>query len=179
MGYPELLEEIKKEFPDFELIPKSTSFQMKVIDIFLKVITFWRMKDFMTRFITTTGQKTYTPTKWESWPLSSKVSILRHERVHMRQKRKYGGLWFSALYLFLPVPILLAYFRMKFEREAYTETLHAYADLYGVDSLSNKSMKEAVIRHFTSAEYFWMWPWRKGIERWFDDTVDSIRKSNK
>ena len=109
--YEALLVEIKKEFPDFDIIKKTDSKLMKLIDVCLKVITFGQMKTFMTNFITTLGVKVYVTEKWESSRLVDKVEVLRHERIHMRQGKKYGRFLFSFLYLLFPLPVGLAYFR--------------------------------------------------------------------
>lgn len=172
--FDQLKSEIFTEFPHFKVIPKEESFKMKAINIFLKIITFGQMKTFMTHFITTIGQEVYVPTKWKSWPEKSRMSILRHERVHMRQAKKYGRFLFSFLYLFFPLPTVFAYYRMKFEREAYTESLRAMVEYYGKDAPTDPEVKENMLKHFTSAEYFWMWPWKKGLNKWYDETVKSL-----
>jgi len=168
---------IRKEFTGFEIIQKSSSFKMKAIDLFLKVITFWRMKTFMVDFVTTVGEKVYVPAKWAKWPEKNKMIILRHERVHMRQARKYTRPLFSFLYLFFPLPGFLAYYRTKFEREAYEESMRATFYFYGGHVLDGAMYRRDMINHFTTAEYFWMWPWG-GVERWYDETVRKIRKES-
>lgn len=170
----QLKSEIFSEFPHFQVIEKQKSFKMKAINVFLKIITFGQMKTFMVDFVTTVGQKVYVPTKWATWPEKSKLTILRHERVHMRQAQKYGRFLFSFLYLFFPFPTLVAYYRMKFEREAYTESLVAMAEYFGKDYLNDQRVKESMFRHFTSSEYFWMWPWKKSLEKWYSETLAKL-----
>jgi hypothetical protein len=168
----DLIVEIQKEFPKFEIIKKEDSFLMKAIDIFLKIITLGKMKTFMSDFITTIGYKVYVPSGWE---LMDKVTILCHERVHMRQANKYGRLWFSFSYLFLWAPTVFAHFRKKYEQEAYEESLRCIAKTGGIKYIEDKLYRENVIAHFTSAEYFWTWPFRKSIETWYDSTVKKIQ----
>ena len=79
--YEKILNETKREFPDFEILPKNKSVLMKVIDAALRIITFGQMKNFMTRFITVIGNKVYVPDSWEDNTLTSKAEIIRHERV--------------------------------------------------------------------------------------------------
>lgn len=170
----ELESQVRQEFPAFKFVKKSDSRLMSAIDTFLTVITFGQMKEFMKDFVTTLGTTVYVPDKWESWPTPSKMAVLRHERVHMRQAQKYGRLLYSLMYLLLPLPVGLAYFRMKFEKEAYEESLRAYAEYYGVTSLKSTPVRDSMVRHFTTAEYFWMWPFRKSLEKWYDDAVGKL-----
>jgi len=176
--YNKIMDDIKSEFPDFEIVSKNSSKLMKIIDVALKIITFGQMKMFMTNFITTMGNKIYVPSDWEQFPVMSKISILRHERIHMRQAKKYGRFMFSVLYLFVPFPVGIAYFRKKFEQEAYEESLKAVYEWRGVKALESPELKERILKHFTSAEYFWMWPFQKNLESWYDGVVSKIKSGN-
>lgn len=162
--------QLVQEFPKFKIVRKDASLLMKVIDVFLRVITFGKMNEFMHKFITTVGYTVYAPSDWGVFQPAQRAVILRHERVHMRQRAKYGMLLFTLLYLFTPLPIGLSYFRAKFEMEAYAETLRAMCELYitGVGIIQSSSFRKSTIEHFMSAEYFWMWPFRKSVERWYD-----------
>jgi hypothetical protein len=170
----ELEVEIRKEFQTFAIVKKSDSKLMTVINAFLKTITFGKMKSFMEDFVTTIGNTVYVPSKWPNWPTPSKMAVLRHERVHMRQSERYGRILYSLMYLFLPLPIGLAYFRMKLEKEAYEESLRAYAEYYGASKLKDVDVRDSMVRHFTTAEYFWMWPFKKSLEKWYDDAVGKL-----
>ena len=149
--YEALLEEIKKEFPDFLMIKKNDSKLMKTIDIFLKIMTFGKMNTFMEDFITTVGNTVYVNNTWDARSTSTKAITLRHERVHMRQSKSLGRIKFSLLYLLLPVPVAFAYYRKKFEQEAYEESLRALFEYYG-PKFFTQSTKDNVVNHFTSAE---------------------------
>jgi len=172
--YELLVLEVKKEFPDFLILPKDKSALMKFIDVSLMMITFGQMKNFMTGFITTIGNKVYVPDSWDKHTFSSKAEIIRHERIHMRQSRKYGRLLFSFLYLACPFPVGIAYFRKKFEQEAYEESLRALYEYHG-EKIFTASLKQGILSHFTSAQYFWMWPWRKDLEKWYDSAVEKVK----
>jgi len=170
--YLELVSEVEAEFPDFSIKNKEESRLMKVCDFCLKLITFWQMKTFMTEFFTTIGYTIYVPSKrWTEMDPPSKASLLRHERVHMRQRKKYGMVLFAFLFLFFPVPTIWAYYRKKFEQEAYEESIRAWYEYYGLSYVQHSKTRRYTINHFTSAEYFWMWPWRGGLESWYDDLV--------
>lgn len=173
--YEKILNETKSEFPDFEILPKNKSVLMKFIDAALKIITFGQMKNFMTGFITVLGNKVYVPETWKDITLiTSKAEIIRHERVHMRQSKKYGRILFSFLYLVAPFPVGVAYFRKKFEQEAYEESLKALYEYHG-EKIFTPKLKEGMLAHFTGAQYFWMWPWRKDLEKWYDAAVEKAR----
>lgn len=172
--YEALLGEVKQEFLDFEILPKNKSVLMKFIDAALKIITFGQMKNFMTGFITVLGNKVYVPDAWEDTTLTSKAEIIRHERVHMRQSKKYGRFLFSFLYLAVPFPAFFAYFRKKFEQEAYEESLKALHEYHG-EKIFTPNLKEGMLAHFTTAQYFWMWPWRKDLEKWYDSAVEKVK----
>ena len=172
--YEKIIFDTKNEFTDFEIISKNKSVFMKIIDAALKIITFGQMKNFMTGFITTIGNKVYVPGTWEDNTLTSKAEIIRHERIHMRQAKRYGRFLFSLLYLVAPFPTIFAHFRKKFEQEAYEESLKALYEYHG-EKIFTPRLKEGMLAHFTTAQYFWMWPWRKDLEKWYDAAVQKAK----
>jgi len=175
LEYDKLINDLSNEFSGFEIIPKNQSILMKIINVVLKILSFGLMKTFMTTFVTTIGSKVYVPASWETeWDETSKISVLRHERVHILQKKKYSFILFAILYLFVPLPIGLAYFRKKFEQEAYEETMRATAELRGAIYLDLPEYKDFIIGQFVSANYLWTWLFRKSIESWYDQTRDKI-----
>ena len=172
--YENVIKEVQAEFPAFSVVSKQKSNFMKAINVALKIITFGKMKTFMTTFTTTIGPTMYVPETWLTRFPSDRIITVRHERVHLRQSKKYGNILFSLMYMFLPLPIFFAYFRMKFEQEAYEETLRAYYACYGMPALLSFHLRSNILEHFTSAEYFWMWPWKKSLNRWYDKAVVNI-----
>jgi len=176
--YTKIIFDIQSEFPGFELIEKKNSSLMKVINFVLKLITFGKMKTFMTNFVTTIGKKIYLPLEWENYSLDIKMEILRHERIHLRQTKKYGNFLFSVLYLFFPFPIGMAYFRKKFEQEAYEESLRTIYQIHGKNALKSVHLKERIISFFIDHHYFWMWPFRKSLDVWYDEVVERILSGN-
>lgn len=158
------------EFPKFKIVYKQDSWLMKLISVYLRCITLGQLDEFMTKFITTVGYVVYVPAAWVDYAPAQRAVILRHERVHMRQRAKYGMFLFTLLYVFLPLPGGLAYFRAKFEMEAYAESMIAMCELYvsGCALVQSEVYREATIGYFTGPAYFWMWPFRKTIETWFD-----------
>lgn len=172
-GYVDLLLELKEEFPDFRIVKKKQSNLMKLFDVSLRVISFGALSNFMSDFITTVGNIVYVPDSWDAWSPSRKAITLRHERVHMRQARDVGRIKFFVSYLLLPFPTVFAHFRAKFEKEAYEESLRAYYEYYGAKFFT-PALRQYIINNFTTANYIWMWPWRKSIEKWYDSFVSSI-----
>lgn len=132
----------------------------KVLDTLLRIVTFGKYKNFM-KGTTTIG-------KWIAFgedtdlynPTFSDLCILVHEKRHVIQYDKMG-FFMPLLYLFFPLPIGLAYFRYKFEVEAYKDEMD-FAQKHGV------SMDPA---HFIDAlsgpAYVWAWP-RKWVKKAFE-----------
>ncbi len=172
--YQKTIEDIKKEFPKFEIISKENSWLMKCLGFLLKLATFGQATKFMSDYITTMGYKVYVPSQWDKGSLKGRIGTLRHEAVHMRQYRK---LWilFPIAYMLLFLPIGMAYFRALFEKEAYTETLRVKAELNGVDALDSAKLKEFFVSKFVGPDYGWMFPLRGVVEKWFDDIVKEIK----
>jgi hypothetical protein len=174
--YDILVLEIKKEFPSFKIVPKSESWLSKTINVLLLIITFGQQKTFMSRYTTTIGNTIYTPANWDKRPETSRLAILRHERVHLRQAKKYTRFFFSFLYLFVFFPTVFAYFRKKFEQEAYEESIRARIEYSGIEYVKRSEYKAFLVKQLTSAQYFWTWPFKKSIEKWFDETLEKILK---
>lgn len=174
--YLTVLEETEREFPLFEIRPKQDSWLMKAFNLGLKIITLGAMQTFMTDFITTLGETVYVPVGWDDRSDARKASVLRHERVHMRQKRRYGSFFFFLRYICWPLPAVWAIGRRDLEQEAYGESLRAYVDYYGMRALSDADTRERIIEHFMGHNYFWTYPWRKSLNTWYDDLADTIRR---
>lgn len=166
-----LVADIKKEFPNFKLVPKSESTFMKVLAFLLRIIG---NKTFMESYITTINTTVYTHAGWDASKESSKAAILRHERVHMRQARKYTFPLYAFLYLLFPLPLGLAWFRAKFEMEAYKESMRATYWLGGLPALQRNTYKEYILSQFLTGVYGWMWPFRHSMEVWYAKTCIDI-----
>jgi len=79
--------------------------------------------------------------------------LLQHENIHIQQWKKYKIL-FPILYFFV-APVFFAYFRWKFEREAYLINIKAGA--------SQDKIVELLWHN-----YWWTWP-RPWMKKWFDE----------
>jgi len=172
ISYKEVRRQLEEQYQG-RIAYKRESFWMKVIDWFLRIVSFGQMTKFMTNYVTTIGTTVYVT---DSWAEDVDHAItLRHEMVHMKQRERYGFFWFAVLYLFVPLPIGLAYFRAKFEKEAYEETLLGIAQVYGIEALNQRSVRDRITGQFLGSSYLWMWPFRKSIVTWYADAAQRVR----
>lgn len=168
------IDELKREFPRFRIVPKRGDALSRVIDRALRVVTLGGQRHYLTRYHTVIGDTLYVPETWAALPDLDRVILLRHERVHLRQRRRYGGALMTFLYLVPFLPLGLAYGRARIEWEAYTETLRATAELRGRDALQNRELREQIVGRFTGPDYGWMWPFRSIVEGWYDRVVAEL-----
>src|SRR5262249_61007879 len=118
------------------------------------------------------------PDQWETTPDVARLITLHHERVHLRQRRRYGDFWMTFLYLVPFFPLGLAYGRARIEWEAYVETIRATARYRGLSAARSPELRQYIVRQFTSGAYGWMWPFRKTIARWYDAALASLPAGN-
>ncbi len=156
---------------------------------------------FFKRFHTTIGNKVYI--KRDSVLLQDWTGVyktMRHEFIHILQRRKHWifydiaylfpqvlavfaipsllailfglqWLWFlCSLVFLLPLP---AYWRMKFEMEAYTQTILVSYEVHGFVS---ESMVSRIARNFTGPAYYFMWPLKGYVQRRLESIVDGVQR---
>lgn len=167
-------DDIIKEFPNFSTKLKRKVWWHRVIDIFLKIISLGFNRAYLTNYSTLIGNTLYVSDDWYKMGINYKNVSLSHEVIHLRQSMNFGNFLFSVLYLFVPVPFVFSYFRMRFEKEAYEGTLWATYRYLGRDALCSDHLKEMVVSQFVTSAYLWMWPFRKSIEKWYDSIVEKI-----
>lgn len=172
--YRQLLADIAAEFPRFRLVRKDRSWLQRGIDLFLRLVTLGGQSRYLDGYVTTIGQRVYVPRDWEARPAAERCLVLLHERVHLRQFRRFGLPLMAVLYLLFPLPFGLAWARMRFEREAYEETLRATAAWYGRAAVCDPGFRAHIVEQFISGAYGWMWPFRRAIERWYDGVVAAL-----
>jgi hypothetical protein len=176
--YPQsdlLLDSMRQEFPAFRIVPKHGNTFSRTIDLALKVITFGAQRRYMTHYHTVIGDTLYVPPGWGSMSDEARVILLRHERVHLLQRRRFGFALFAFLYLVPIFPLGLAYGRARLEWEAYRETLHATVELLGIRALDDGRLREEIVKRFVGGDYGWMWPFPKTVRRWIDQAVRELR----
>jgi hypothetical protein len=160
----DLQKEVMHEFPRFRVRYKSDVWWMRALGCFMG-------KRFMDSFLTTIRNTVYLPRFWGTWIPETQCALLRHERVHMRQARRVTFPLFAFLYALVFFPIGLAWFRARFEKEAYEEEIVAWKE-YGMDYAG---ARDRLVGYFTGSAYGWMWPFKKSMERWFDGVVSRLR----
>lgn len=170
-----LVATIREEFPAFRIVPKAGNTFSRAIDVALRLVTLGAQNRYMTQYHTVIGYTLYVPAAWETMSDVARVILLRHERVHLRQRRRYGFPLFAFLYLVPFFPLGLAYGRARLEWEAYRETLRATAELAGWGALADDALREEIIRRFVGGDYGWMWPFPETIGRWLDEAITELK----
>jgi hypothetical protein len=169
-----LVNDLRAEFPAFCIRPKRGDRLSQAIDAALRIVTLGGQCHYLTRYHTVIGDTLYVPETWAQLSDLDRVILLRHERVHLRQRRRYGGPLMTFLYLVPFLPLGLAYGRARIEWEAYTETLRATAELRGREALQSGELREQIVRRFVGPDYGWMWPFRSMVEGWYDRVVREL-----
>ena len=172
--YDALVEALRAEFPRFRIVRKDQSRLHRAIHRALIVLTFGQMRSYLDSFQTTIGNTVYVTPDWDDWSSDRRYVTLRHEAIHLRQFRKYTLPGMALLYVLLPLPMGLAWFRAYFEKEAYAESVRAAAEVWGKEYPARPEYRSYVLGQFTGASYGWMWPFRRGLERWYDRVLASL-----
>jgi hypothetical protein len=136
-------------------VPKHDSRAMRVAAWLLRPIG---SRAFMERYWTTVARTVYYPACVRD--PRAHPDVLAHELVHVRQWERWGVLLW-ATYLLLPLPFGLAWFRWRWEREAYLVQISSAPDC--------AREIERVVEALWSG-YGWPWP-RAWMRRWFERAV--------
>ena len=169
-----LLAELRAEFPRVRLVRKDRSALSKVIHVALCAVTLGAQRAYLDGYTTTIGQTIYVTADWDQWPADERYITLRHERVHLRQFRRYTLPGMALLYLLLPLPLGLAYGRARLEMAGYAETVRATAEVYGAARVTAPGFRAEILAQFTSGAYGWMWPFRGALDRWYDRVLATL-----
>jgi hypothetical protein len=170
--HEQLLEEIRAEFPSFAIVPKRGDHLQQAIAIALAVVTFGGQRSYMSRYHTVLFGKLYVPDAWAAMDDLSRYVLLRHERVHLRQRRRMGDVAMAFVYLVPFFPVFLAWGRARIEWEAYVETIRATAEVYGLAAA--RALEPEIVARFTGPDYGWMWPFPGTVRRWFAEVIDRL-----
>ena len=172
--YQALLAAIGREIPGFRVVRKDRSRFQRLIHHALRALTFGAQSSYLTSYQTTIGRTVYVTSDWDELPAAQRYVTMRHERIHLLQFRRYTPIGMALLYLLLPLPLGLAWFRARFEWEAYAEGMRAAAELHGRAFVESRAYRDRVVRQFTSGAYGWMWPFRAAVERWYDAALAEL-----
>lgn len=170
------IEELTREFPRFRVIYKGHSRLCRAIHVALLAVTFGGQRHFLNGYYTVIGDTLYVPDSWDRLNDVDRIILLRHERVHLRQRRRYGNVLMTFLYLVPFFPLGLAYGRARIEWEAYTETLRATEELCGPGAAADPLLRERIVSRFTGPDYGWMWPFRAQVEAWYDAVLATLAR---
>ena len=164
-----LLADIREEFPKFSIRYKRDSRLQRAIHGALCALTLGGQRSYLTGYYTVLFGTLWVPDGWDGLPDGERYVLLRHERIHLRQRRRMGDLAMAVVYLVPFFPIGLAYGRARIEWEAYAETIAATAELFGLEAA--KRLRPSIIQRFVGPDYGWMWPFPQTVGRWFDAVV--------
>jgi len=197
------VEECKKEFPDLKIKFKDQSVFMK----FLSFLLFFN-RSFMTNYITTIGSNVYFPSQeFINKNVKGNIVVLLNELVHIYDANKYSKVLFSLLYLSPQILALLAlplsfvslwfllllllaapipaFFRMYFEKKAYSYSLYcnAYFDQkqFGTQVLPEFLKTYYIpsyVKQFKTSYYYFMWPFND-VQKYFYELSDKICNGEK
>lgn len=171
----QLCAELKQEFPKLRMQEKRRHWYWRVLRYLILVLTFGGNRRFLGGFTTTIRQTiAWSDEKWEkidrrldsNW--EDRVwSTLMHEREHLRQFKRYTTIGMSLLYLLVFFPVGLSWFRARFEREGYLQTLRCW---YALDPswARHPKAKRWWVDQFTGPNYAWCWIFRGQVEGWYD-----------
>jgi len=190
---------IKRSVPGFEVKSKSSSFWQKVIAVILYPFN----RSYMKGYISTFYPLVYWPDVKEFWDEGMySFKVLAHEYVHLRDDKAHRGwfgfsyllpqlcallalgallaIWFSnwflmflcALVFLLPLP---AYWRYKWEFRGYAINL---AIRYWLNGSIDKETKDWTIRAFVGPNYYFMFPFKKFLQRKIAETEKRIKNGD-
>lgn len=171
-----LMQEIREEFPTFCVLYKDESGLQKAIDRFLRVVTLGGMRSYLSHYHTVLFGKLWVCRAWDRMSDEECYVLLRHERVHLRQRARYGEWGMALRYLFGGLPLGACWGRARIEWEAYEETLRATHEVFGEEAM--RALRPWLLARFSGPDYGWMWPFEAQVGRWFDRTVaDTLFRS--
>jgi hypothetical protein len=82
----------------------------------------------------------------------------------------FYSLWFLVCLVFiLPIPSIG---RMLIERKAYVMSIACYWWFYG-----EKGNIEKIVSHFTSGEYYFMFPFKNYLTKYFNNEYEKIKRN--
>jgi hypothetical protein len=169
------IDEIRAEFPAFEILEKSSRPAQRAIAVALAVVTLGGQRHYLTRYHTLLFGKLYVPDAWATTDDDARYVLLRHERVHLRQARRMGDVQMAVAYLLPILPLFLAWGRARIEWEAYEETIRATAEVYGLERA--RALEPEIVRRFVGPDYGWMWPFPGTVRRWFREVTSAIERA--
>ena len=146
------------EFPGFSVAYKDESSLQQLIGALLRPIN----RTYLTEYTTVLFGVVWFPSRtWRTQVGPRAIyEILCHEAVHLRDARRYPGL-FHLSYLLLPLPVVVTA-RAWWEWRAYRESLRVTLALDG--EISDAQLR-CIEDRFVGPDYGFMWPFRRHLRR--------------
>ena len=193
--FDELVSAIRRRIPGFKIRYKNKSIWQKIIG---KLCFFNR--GYMTDYTSTYGDTVWYPSRKfleESYKRAFK--ILAHEYVHLLDRKKYPiifelfyvmpqvftllslfsilALFFSDLFLLFSAALLFALpapslGRAVIEMRGYA--MNIAINMWRHGSVTSETMT-AILKEFTGLSYYRMWPNKKDVEKWMEESIARIR----
>jgi hypothetical protein len=160
----ELERRLSQELPGFAVRYKDESRLQRLIGRLL-----WPFnRHYLTRYTTVLFGRVYFPSRsWRERAGARTIyGTLRHEAVHLRDARRFPGL-FQVSYLFL-LPFVFTT-RAYWEWRAYLETMRVWAELEGEIP---DELLDHIQRCFTGPDYLFMRPFPRFVRR----KLEEVRK---
>jgi hypothetical protein len=167
-----LLDDLRREFPSFAVVAKRGDALQRLIAVVLAVVTFGGQRRYLTHYHTVLFGKLYVPEAWQRMDDDARYILLRHERVHLRQRRRMGDVVMAFMYLVPFFPLFLAWGRARIEWEAYVETIRATAEVHGLGAA--RALEDDIVRRYLGPDYGWMWPFPRAVRGWFREVVADL-----
>lgn len=164
-----LLAAMRTEFPGFDVRPKRGSRLQRAVDVALRVVTLNGQRRYLSEYHTVLFGILWTSDRWDGMTDDERYVLLRHERVHLVQRRRMGDLRMAVVYLLWIFPLGLAWGRARLEWEAYEETIRATLEVFGRPAA--EALRPFLVARYTGPDYGWMWPFPRVVGRWFDDAL--------
>jgi len=172
-----LSKELKKEFPKLKMAHKRTIWYHRWVHWVFFVLTFGKLKTYISAFTTTTKNKIcwgdgHHERIQRCVELDRVWACLQHERVHLRQFARIGMFLMTVIWL-IP-PILFCFGRALYiEKPAYKRSLWAKHELGGDhwEWAKSEQYKKHWVGQFVGPNYGWMWVIKSQVERWYDEEV--------
>lgn len=162
--------DLKAEFPKYKVVPKEDSGFMKFLNFFVWFFS----PTFMTQFTTVQGYTVYMPRVYIG--TFAGAATLVHERVHMRDRKRWWYLYDISYVILLPAIITL---RAVWEWRGYRESMKFQYAWFGQVS---PGMRENIVKEFIGPTYLWMFPFKghmtKLVDRAALEIVDEVDYSN-
>lgn len=169
------LARMQREFPSFRLRHKRDSRVQRALGAALRVITLGGMRTYVSAYHTVMLGTLWVSEGWDQMGDLERYVLLRHERIHLVQARRWGVVPMGVAYLLFPLPLGFAYARARIEWEAYEETLRALVEVRGLDAA--RAQKDWLRARFVGPDYGWMFPFAARFDRWFDEAIAALERA--